>query len=221
MCGQKFGQLCHTEKRFLVTVTSLSAHKLENLSSLASDCALKFATIGARTILEGLLGQEGQQWRFERKAQGQERADAYNLDSTKTADAEPEVEVGGFDMDYLNLDAVEVQESEWIKIGVDTGAGKTAWPQGVTYGKTIPGSLSAQQLESLSSLASDCLSKVAMIGESFSEFEVFKRQYASHCYRLESTRRLAELQFCTVTEVTCSTEARTLRRNLMRGSGRR
>ena len=29
--------------------------------------------------------------------------------------------------------------SEWIKIGVDTGAGKTAWPQSITYGTTIPG----------------------------------------------------------------------------------
>ena len=30
-------------------------------------------------------------------------------------------------------------ESGWINIGVDTGAGKTAWPQNVTCGKTIPG----------------------------------------------------------------------------------
>ena len=29
--------------------------------------------------------------------------------------------------------------SEWIKIGVDTGAGKTAWPQSITYGPTILG----------------------------------------------------------------------------------
>ena len=29
--------------------------------------------------------------------------------------------------------------SEWIKIGVDTGAGKTAWPQSITYGTMIPG----------------------------------------------------------------------------------
>ena len=29
--------------------------------------------------------------------------------------------------------------SEWVKIGVDTGAGKTAWPQSITYGRTIPG----------------------------------------------------------------------------------
>ena len=33
--------------------------------------------------------------------------------------------------------ADEMRESEWIKIGVDTGAGKTAWPQSVTCGKTI------------------------------------------------------------------------------------
>ena len=42
-------------------------------------------------------------------------------------------------MSYLDVDAVEELESEWIKIGVDTGAGKTAWPQSVTHRKRIPG----------------------------------------------------------------------------------
>ena len=46
-------------------------------------------------------------------------------------------------MTYLNVDALleseKVRGSEWIKIGVDTGAGKTAWPQSITYGTTIPG----------------------------------------------------------------------------------
>ena len=46
-------------------------------------------------------------------------------------------------MTYLNIDTIQefekMQESEWIKIGVDTGAGKTAWPQSITYGTTIPG----------------------------------------------------------------------------------
>ena len=42
-------------------------------------------------------------------------------------------------MSYLDADAVEVRESGWIKIGVDTSAGKMAWPQSVTYGKRIPG----------------------------------------------------------------------------------
>ena len=42
-------------------------------------------------------------------------------------------------MSYFDADAVEIQEPGWIKIGVDTGAGKTAWHQRVTYGKTIPG----------------------------------------------------------------------------------
>ena len=46
--------------------------------------------------------------------------DAHNLDSTKPANAEPEVETGGFDMSFLDVDAVQQQESEWIKIGVDT-----------------------------------------------------------------------------------------------------
>ena len=69
-----------------------------------------------------------------------------------------------------------MRESEWIQIGVDTGAGKTAWTRvsqtGERFLATVT-SLSAQQLENLSSLASDCTSKVAMIGESISKFEVF------------------------------------------------
>ena len=79
----------------------------------------------ARTPLERLLEQEGYQQRwFEWKAQSQ-----------------PELEIGGFDMSYLDADAVEVRWSEWIKIAVevDTGAGKTVWPQSLTYGKRIPG----------------------------------------------------------------------------------
>ena len=54
-------------------------------------------------------------------------ADAHNLDS-KPSIAEPEVEIDEFSMTYLNVDALQESEkmrgSEWIKIGVDTGAGK-------------------------------------------------------------------------------------------------
>ena len=46
-------------------------------------------------------------------------------------------------MTYLNVDALQESEkmrgSIWIKTGVDTGAGKTAWPQSITCGTTIPG----------------------------------------------------------------------------------
>ena len=38
-------------------------------------------------------------------------------------------------MSHFNVNAVEVRELEWIKIGVDTGAGKTALPQSATCGK--------------------------------------------------------------------------------------
>ena len=76
--------------------------------------------------------------------------DAHNLDSTKPAQVKPEVEIGGLDMNYFDADAFEMQEPDRIKIGVDTDAGKTAWPHRVPYGKTIPGNsvtlLSAQQL---------------------------------------------------------------------------
>ena len=64
--------------------------------------------------------------------------DAHNLDSTKPSNVEPEVEIGGFIMCYFDACAVEVRGSKWIKIGVDTGAGKTAWLQSDTYGKMIP-----------------------------------------------------------------------------------
>ena len=60
--------------------------------------------------------------------------DAHNLDSTKPANVEPEVEIGEFEMDFLDVVTVEVQGSEWIKIGVDT-----AWPQSITYGKKLLG----------------------------------------------------------------------------------
>ena len=73
------------------------------------------------------------------KHKAKNATDAHNLDSTKPADVEPVVEVCECDMNYLDADVVEVRESAWIKIGVDTGAGKTAWSQSVTDGITIPG----------------------------------------------------------------------------------
>ena len=61
---------------------------------------------------------------------------------SKPSIAEPEVEIDEFSMTYFNLDALQESEkvrgSEWIKIGVDTGAGKTAWPQSITYGTMVP-----------------------------------------------------------------------------------
>ena len=73
------------------------------------------------------------------KHKSKNATDAHNLVSTKSANVEPEVEIGSFDISYLDVDTVEVQESERIMIGVDTGAGKTAWPQSVTYGKKLLG----------------------------------------------------------------------------------
>ena len=68
-------------------------------------------------------------------------ADAHNLDSKPSN--EPEAEIDELSMTYLNVDALQESEkvrgSEWIKIGVDTGAGKTTWPQSITYGTMIPG----------------------------------------------------------------------------------
>ena len=67
------------------------------------------------------------------KHKSKNATDAHNLDSTKPANVEPEVEIDGFDIGFLDVDALQQQQgSEWIKIGVDTGAGKTAWLQSVT-----------------------------------------------------------------------------------------
>ena len=151
-------------------------------------------------------------------------ADAHNLDS-KPSIVEPEVEINEFSMTYLNVDALQESEkmrgSEWIKIGVDTGAGKTAWPQSITYGRrflvTVI-SLSAQRLENLSKVANECKLRVATIGERISKFEVFKHRCANHCCLLESTQRWVESLCCMVTKVTCFTMVRMLRRKLMLGS---
>ena len=75
-------------------------------------------------------------------------------------------------------------------------------------------SLSEQRLGSLSNLVRYCTLKVAMIGESISEFEVFKRRCVSHCCLLENTRRWVESLSCMVTKDTCSTKVRMLRRKM-------
>ena len=71
------------------------------------------------------------------KHKSKKATDAHNIDSTKPANVEPEVQTGEFEMGVLDVDALQQQESEWIKIGVDTG--KTAWLQSVTYGKKLLG----------------------------------------------------------------------------------
>ena len=70
-------------------------------------------------------------------------------------------------MSYLDADALQQQESErmrrseWIKIGVDTGAGKRAWPQSITYGRTISGdsdlTFRTATGELLSKVACECM----------------------------------------------------------------
>ena len=110
-------------------------------------------------------------------------ADVHSLDS-KPSIAEPEVEFDEFSMTYHNVDALQESEkmrgSEWIKIGVDTGAGKTACLRISRTGRRFPVtviSLSAQQLENLSKVANECMLRVATIGDRISEFEVFKNRW--------------------------------------------
>ena len=67
------------------------------------------------------------------KHKAKNATDAHDLGLTKPANVGPRVEIGGLDMCYLDAHAVEVRETEWIKIGVDAGAGKTACLQNVTW----------------------------------------------------------------------------------------
>ena len=157
---------------------------------------------------------------------GQEQGFHEMLELTKPANAEPKVEIGEFDMSCLDgvmhfnsrglngsrlarLESTQVQERRHGPRVSHTGRSFLA----------MLTSLSAQQLESLSSLVSDCTLKVATIGESISMFEVFKRRCANHCCLLEGTRRWVELLSCMVTKVTCSTKVRMLRRKWMHGEG--
>ena len=101
-------------------------------------------------------------------------------------------------MTYLNVDALQESEkvrgSERIKIGVDIGAGKTAWAS--EYRRTERWflvtviSLSAQQLENLSKVASECKLWVADDWRSNIRIRgVHKHRCANHCCLLENPRR--------------------------------
>ena len=153
-------------------------------------------------------------------------ADAHNLDS-KPSIVEPEVEIDELNMSYLDVDALQESEkvrgSEWIKIGVDTGAGKTAWPQSITYGTTILGDSDLTFRTATGELVKGGKRMqivVATIEDPISGFEVFKHQCANHCCLLEYTRQRVESLCCMVTKVTCSTKDRMLQRRLMLGSRR-
>ena len=151
-------------------------------------------------------------------------ADAHNLDS-KPSIVEPEVEIDEFNMSYLDVDALQQQESEmmpgseWIKIGVDTGAGKTAWSQSITYGTTIPGHSDLNFRTATGELVKGGKRMhvlwIATIGDQISEFEVFKHRCATRYCLLESTQRWVESLCSMVKNVTLSTKFRMLRRKLI------
>ena len=124
-------------------------------------------------------------------------------------------------MSYFNVDAVEVRESEWIKIGVDTGAGKTAWPQSITYGKTIPGDSDLTFRTATGELVKGGKRlHVEGCDDWGSNLRVRGVQAPVCKPLLESTRRRVVSLCCMVTKVTCFTKVRMLRRKLMLGSRR-
>ena len=126
-------------------------------------------------------------------------------------------------MDYLDVDTVEVQGFEWIKIGVDTGAGKTAWPQSITCGTTILGDSDLTFRTATGELVK---SGERLYVEGCDDWRVNLRVrgvQAPVCKRLFSVGEYttkAESLCCMVTKVTCSTKARMVRRKWMLGSRR-
>ena len=155
-------------------------------------------------------------------------ADAHNLDS-KPSIAEPKVEIDEFNMSYLHFDALQQQESErmrrseWIKIGINTSAGKTAWPQSITYWRTIPDDSDLTFRTATGELVKRG-KRMHVVGcdDWGSNLRVRSVQapVCKHCCLLESARRRAVSLCCTVTKVICFTKVRLLRRTLMLGSRR-
>ena len=147
-------------------------------------------------------------------------ADAHNLDS-KPSVAEPEVDIDELSMTYLDVDALQesekMQGSEWIKIGVDTGAGKTAWPQSFTYGTTIRGYSDLTFRTATGELVKGG-KRMQIVG--CDDRGSNQHRCANHCCLLENTRQRVESLCCMVTRGTCSTKVRTLQRKLMLGSRR-
>ena len=170
------------------------------------------------TLLERLLVQEEHQRWFEGKHRSR-RADAHNLDS-KPSIVEPEVEIDEFNMTSLNVDALQESEkvrgSEWIKVGVDTGAGKTAWPQSITYGTTIPGgsdltfrTATAELVKRWQANANCGLRRLGIQSQN-SRCSSTGVQTTVVCWRIHDKRWSHCV--CMVTKVTCSTKVRMLQR---------
>ena len=102
-------------------------------------------------------------------------------------------------MNYIDADAVEVRASEWMKIEVDTGAWKTAWPQSVTGGRTIPGDSDFIFRTATGELIK---SDKRLYAEGRDEWRVNvrvrgvpRRWCVSHCCLLEITRRWVEFEW--------------------------
>ena len=123
---------------------------------------------------------------------------------------------------FSTLMKLHQQESEFFKIGVGTGAGKTAWPQSVTYGKKLLGHVDFTFRTATGDLAKSD-ERLYVEGRDDRRVNLRVRVVQAPVCKplLESTRRWVELQSCMVTKVTCSTEVRMLRRTSMRGSRRR
>ena len=124
-------------------------------------------------------------------------------------------------MTYLNVDALQESEkvrgSEWIKIGVDTGAGKTAWPQSITYGTMIPGDSDLTVRTATGELVKGG-KRMQIVGcADWGSNLRIRGVQAPVCKPLlsvgEYTQRWVESLCCMVTQVTCFTKVRMLRKN--------
>ena len=149
----------------------------------------------------------------------------HNLDS-KPSIVEPEVEIDEFTMTYLNVDALQESEkvrgSEWIKIGVDTGAGKTAWPQSMTYGTTIPGDSDLTFRTATGELVRGGKRMQLEGCDDWGSNLKIRGVQAPVCNPLlsENPRQRVGSLCCMVTKVICSTKVRLMQRRWMLGSRR-
>ena len=173
------------------------------------------------TLFERLLIQEEQPRWLKGKTQNRKNADAHNLDS-KPSIAESEVEIDEFSHDLhsmsthfkslrrcedLNGSRLELTQVQERRHGLRVSRTERRFLVTVI-------SLSAQQQENLSKVASECKLWVATIGDPISGFEVFKHRCANHCCLLENTRLRAESLCCMVTKVTCSTKCSNVAKNI-------
>ena len=102
------------------------------------------------------------------KHKSKNATDAHNLDSTKPANVEPEVEICEFEMGFSMLMHFNSKSLNGSRLESTQAQERRHGPRVSRTGRSflvMLTSLSAQRLESLSNLVRDCTLKIATIGE--------------------------------------------------------